>query len=429
MVAPASETLSGLRAGFARVDITPEGAVELAGNFSWRPRLSRAVRDRLQARVLWLEDSGRRLVIASLDTLLVSEELHRLTCRKSGLEPAELLLSATHTHSSFGGLFPPPATSVLGTPAPQRMDWLSERLAAALNEARQDAARALLRYGQSRVAGFTSCRRQRLGPYDDEFRVLAFDRPGKSTLVAINASGHPVVVSEKDPHLVSADWPGELCQRLDKRNIQAVFLPAALGGTSPLFPEFPMSIDRHLELLGDMAERGVLQALQKAIELDLFPLERELIFLQHPEPRCKIFSGLGPRGKFYDALLWPLRSWISGRFRKILVPEKGVPLHLVRLGKAIIMASAHEMGANLVNELLQLGRRFGFPLAASLADGYAGYLHLPLQYRLVPEKGFRWLAYYENALAIFGQEMGERIMQAAASWLEQSFNSPPAPAS
>jgi hypothetical protein len=429
MATPASQTLSGLRAGFARVDITPEGSFELAGNFSWRPRLSGAVRDRLQARVLWLEGNGRRLGLAVLDTLLVSEELHRRTCRKAGLERAELLLSATHTHSSFGGLFPPPASSVLGSPQPQRMEWLSDRLAAAFNEARQDAAGTLLRYGQSRVAGFTSCRRQHLGPYDDEFRLLLFERPGRSSLVLVNASGHPVVVAEKDPHLVSADWPGELCRRLEKKSLQAVFLPAALGGTSALFPEFPMSIDRHLELLGDLAERGVLEALQKTMALDVSPLERELLFLQHPEPRCEIFSALGRRGKFYDALLWPLRRWVSGRLRKILAPEKGVPLHLVRLGRAVIMASAHEMGANLVGELLLLGRRFGFPLVVSLADGYAGYLHLAPQYRLVPEKGFRWLAYYENALAVFGREMGERIAQEAASWLEQSFNPPPAPAS
>jgi neutral ceramidase len=94
-----------LRAGAARVDITPPVGLGLLG---WGPEGKRAAgwRQRLYARTLMLEDSGgRRLALVAVDLAHVSRLLvHRVAERTAslGLGVDRLLISATHTHSAPG---------------------------------------------------------------------------------------------------------------------------------------------------------------------------------------------------------------------------------------------------------------------------------------------------------------------------------------
>jgi len=408
---------SGLQAGYASSDITPALPVELAGHFSWRPRLGRQVHDPLHCRVVALRQGERCLSLASLDVLCVSEQLHRAILDNLDRQPQQLMLLATHTHSSFGGLFPSPGASVLGQAHPRRLQWLAGLVARTVQAAEQDLRPARARFGRAEVAGFTSSRRRRFGPRDDEFRVLTMQRNGARDLVVVNASGHPVVVSEKDPQLVSADWPGELCRRLEAREQLPLFFPAALGGTSPLFPEFPMELERHLQLLGDLALQGVERAREQEQPLGDETLSSSLLRLPHPPPRCQALSPLGLQGRLADLALWPLRSWLRRGYRRMLAHPGGVPLHLARLGELLLVGSAHEMGAGLVGEILRQVRGKGREaMVASLADGYAGYLHLEDEYHHRPEKGFRFMSYYENALAVFGRHMSAGILEQLGNW-------------
>lgn len=404
-------TAKTLRAGYARADITPELPVELAGHFAWRPRLGRRLRDPLFCRAILLEQDKKRLALVSLDVLCVSEQLHRQLAGLISWRPEQIMLLGTHTHASFGGLFPPPGTSVLGRPAPERVDWLAGRIAENLLAAQSDLRPAQAFFGRAMVAGFTNSRRQPLGPHDDEFRVLTLRRQGSSDIVVVNASGHPVVVSEHDPELVSADWPGELCRRLEQDGKSPLFLPAALGGTSPLFPEFPLALDRHLELLGDLAVTGVARAHQAEQALASHDLQCSLRHLPHPPPRSRALGYAGLTGRLADAALWPLRHWLRRGYRHLLAHPDGVPLHLARLGNLLLVGSAHELGAGLVGEMLRRLRASGREgLVAALADGYAGYLHLPAEYAYRPPKGFRFMTWYENALAVFGPTMADAIL-------------------
>jgi len=92
-----------LRAGAARVDVTPEQPVVLAG-YASRTNLSAGVHDPLSARALAFEQDGRRLVLVSLDNLGFYNDtagpLRQAILEKCQLEPSELFLCAIHTHSA-----------------------------------------------------------------------------------------------------------------------------------------------------------------------------------------------------------------------------------------------------------------------------------------------------------------------------------------
>lgn len=92
-----------LRAGVAKVDITPGQPVLLAG-YSSRTNLSQGVHDPLSARAVAFEHDGKRLVLVSLDNFGfyngTAEPMRQAVLDACRLQPSELFLCAIHTHSA-----------------------------------------------------------------------------------------------------------------------------------------------------------------------------------------------------------------------------------------------------------------------------------------------------------------------------------------
>ncbi len=92
-----------LHAGTARVDITPDMPVQLAG-YEARKELSTGIHDRLYARAVSFECGGEKLVLVSADLIgfydgtfdFFQAEILK-TCQ---LRPSQLFLAGIHTHSA-----------------------------------------------------------------------------------------------------------------------------------------------------------------------------------------------------------------------------------------------------------------------------------------------------------------------------------------
>ena len=99
-----------MRIGFGRQDITPRVGVELCGFGPFRCRHSIAIRDRLWARAMAVEQDGAAAVVVSCDLvgmpLAMTERTRALVQRETGLAPERLMVCCTHTHSG-------PATGAL----------------------------------------------------------------------------------------------------------------------------------------------------------------------------------------------------------------------------------------------------------------------------------------------------------------------------
>jgi neutral ceramidase len=154
-----------LRAGLARVDITPPSGVGLAGN---GPEGNRAegYRMRLYARALVLEDRrGERLALVTADLPHVSALLQRRVAARTaalGIGVDRLLLSATHTHSSVGHFYEAAAynesNSIVAGFDPEILDSLSARIALAVARAEAGLGPARAGWGAAPVWGQTRIR-------------------------------------------------------------------------------------------------------------------------------------------------------------------------------------------------------------------------------------------------------------------------------
>ncbi|MBM4027517.1 MAG: hypothetical protein FJ280_19235 [Planctomycetes bacterium] len=93
---------SGLKAGAARIDITPDQPVTMSG-YAARKELSTGVHDPLSARVLAFEAGGKRLVLVSTDLIGfyggTADHMRQALLREFRLEPGELFLAGIHTHA------------------------------------------------------------------------------------------------------------------------------------------------------------------------------------------------------------------------------------------------------------------------------------------------------------------------------------------
>jgi len=93
----------GLKAGVARIDITPDKPVTLSG-YASRKGLSTGVHDPLSARVLAFEAGGKRLVMVSVDIIGfyggTDEYLRGALLKEFNLQASELFLCGIHTHAA-----------------------------------------------------------------------------------------------------------------------------------------------------------------------------------------------------------------------------------------------------------------------------------------------------------------------------------------
>jgi len=100
-LAQSKESKIALRAGSARIDITPKQPVKMSG-YGGRTALSEGVHDPLSARVVAFENNGKRLILVSSDLIGfydgTAEHIRKVILSEFKLEPSELFLSAIHTH-------------------------------------------------------------------------------------------------------------------------------------------------------------------------------------------------------------------------------------------------------------------------------------------------------------------------------------------
>ncbi len=89
--------------GFGKADITPRLGVELYGYSGYLNRHATAVRDRLYARSFAVSDGDCTAVVISCDLVFVpaslTAEVRHRVAQATGLDPAWIMLHATHTHS------------------------------------------------------------------------------------------------------------------------------------------------------------------------------------------------------------------------------------------------------------------------------------------------------------------------------------------
>lgn len=257
-----SSQTSKLLIGWSETDTTPEGKVDLFGQYYHR--LSTGIHSRLSATVLALEsDHGEQAVMVALDVALIDAEFQAelramLRPELPELDGAGVILNAIHTHNAPSvKAFPAIAWLVElpdALPAMEYRQFLLEKLRAAVIAAWRGRkpggiARALgsARVGHCRRAVYTNGTAEMYGRTDrDDFLgieggedsgvdlLFTFDENKKPTGVVVNLAC-PAQAMERT-HLLSSDFTGEAKRLLQQRfgkNFRMLGQVSASGCQSP----------------------------------------------------------------------------------------------------------------------------------------------------------------------------------------------------
>lgn len=245
---------SNLRAGVAKVDITPRATdgVMVTGH----RRKVFGVRDPLRAAVLVLDDGETKAAIVTLDTIGAWDEMVKLARERieqvAAVPAANIMVAASHNHSG-------PAFDAESTWGQELVD----KLGTAAMQAAKDSRSVTVGYGEDRI-GFNINRRKVIngravvrlnpeGPNDQRVKVLRFDDGRSLTPLAVvmHAVCHPCFFTWGDkgsqPYpngypKMSADFPGEaqtFVEMCYANQTSSLFLQGCAGDIRPNLPGYP----------------------------------------------------------------------------------------------------------------------------------------------------------------------------------------------
>jgi len=252
-IAQSKETTSVLRAGAAKVDITPQKRVKMAG-YSSRTGFAEGVHDPLFARVVAFENNGRRLVLVSTDNLGfydgTTDYLRKPILEEFKLEPSELFLCGTHTHSA------PTLTIDKEKGEPNNLEYtegLKNKLIEAIHQAIGNKSQVQMGVGigycpiganrrelklDSSKGNSIELGRNPYGPTDKEVLVVKVAKPdGKATAVLFGYATHSTCLGPKN-YTISGDVMGLAEQFIEKILSENTIAPGFAGASGDIDPWF-----------------------------------------------------------------------------------------------------------------------------------------------------------------------------------------------
>ena len=247
--AQADRAASPLRVGAAKVDVTPT-----AGEL---PKNSLGILDRLYARAIVLESGASTAALITVDAGAVPGPLWQSVTgqieKELGIPTANILLTATHTHSAGG----------------QRGPDYGQKIVDSVRLARQKLTPARVGYGTGE--SYINVNRQivdprthrwwegpnREGPSDKTVAVIKFESmSGEPLAVYYNYAVHAVITGQLDQ--VSADVPGAASNYVEDAfggNIVAVWSSGAAGDQNPIY--YQQTYDLRDIRTKEYASRGI----------------------------------------------------------------------------------------------------------------------------------------------------------------------------
>ncbi len=412
---PPRECPDCLRAGAAKVDMTPPVGVPLAGYGGLGRRLlipdllnrypyafwfkpSQGVHLPIMARALVLERGEVRVLwiavdLVGIDPRLVTDLRFRLA--SEGLSYTALILAASHTHSGPGGFARSGLFDFFAVDrfVPEVAERLLQGMVRAVRQAELRKIPARVGSGSGEASGIAM---SRLGlPLDPEVGVLkVVAQDGAPVALLWNYAVHGTALGKENLQL-SGDLMGVAAQRLERSlGIPALYTNGAVGDVSPA---------RHgldgAEALGEALARGVLAVWSRVTPEADSQVSALVEPLDLPTPRLALRSCLGP---------WVPRSVTLGLGWAL--PEHS-ELVGVAVGSNAWVTIPGELQTQLGQEVKVEGRRlFRHTFVVGLANDYLGYF--------LTREASRRAGYIECA-GFYGETAGEVVAARAKALLRR----------
>jgi len=403
-----------MRVGFSKANITPPVGTRMLG-FGGRDRTEgcKGVHDPLFVRALYLEHGGERVLILAYDLCFFSREVadryKGALGRALDLTPRQILINFSHTHAGAStGMW---SYSDYAMPD---IHYLRDLQAATLRAAEQacDAAReADLFTGVTHTSlplsrrkvdatGYASWLPAPEGPTYNQMPLALFkDDDGKPIALLFSVSCHPSTVGG---HLISADYPGVACERLNEylHADCSLFLQGVGGDTKARV--IGDGEEWRSGKFGDVDDAGEIVATEviRALDAGLSPTPPalscaldEMHWPLQPLPTRDEFIRLRDNPQEFDLKrLWAERM-VQRLERGEELPDRvSVLAHGVQIGEGTRLLGLEGEAVAEWGPMIADFYGDGVTFPMGYTDGTA--LYLPVT-RMLPEQGYEVESYFE----------------------------------
>ena len=275
--------MSGLKVGFAKVNITPELGIHVHGYYI--PRYAKGILDELEASALALELGQTRVLLISVDNEGIRGEqsygYRKGIAEATGVPVEHVFLHATHTHTG-PSIDMPELESVV-----RYADFLGRRLQDAAVMALADLKNAkmgtIYGWAPERVAYIRRYKMKDgttmtcppvgdpnidhpIGELDQRVHVLRFDREDGDTVVLMNYGLHADTINGE---MISPDWPGWMRRTFETAvpGTKCMFFAGCEGdvGSTHVFPTGGDMNDTEISFDNEMKSPGMARFVGRAL--------------------------------------------------------------------------------------------------------------------------------------------------------------------
>lgn len=408
-----------LKAGMARVDITPPQGLELAG-YPHYPRYNTGAHDPLWAACMYLEDGDQAVAMVTLDLLFFSKkhvtEVRRRVEAACGLPGSHLMISCSHTHSGpwASGRLDIESLEAGKEQPKEYVEALIQNITDIVVKAKEAAFPAAFGAGAALCgaeSGIGGNRRIPGGPHDPMVSVLAVkDLNDKVRGMFVNYTLHPTFIHEWS-NVCTADYPCYLKLELEEQEPGVIvgFSQGTSGNQSSRYYRQGESYDE-AERVGRTLGKAAHSVLSKvqwqtelpiAVALDTLELElrdfgtEEALMAQvaHDEVIYKdLYARYGTSTNREEYYLWQnanlkllgsedqlgyVRMFKRGLKPELLSDEAPAEIQVIRLGGACVIGIPGEAFVEY-GLYLKAAAGFGLVVVNELTNGcLPGYLYTP----------------------------------------------------
>lgn len=347
---------SGLKAGWARINITPRASMPMAG---YAPRYGfDSVHDSLYVRLLAIDNGGITCFIISADLLIFPPLLKEKLLREN---PANrfLYFTATHAHSSLGGWDNSTLGHViLGRYHEEWLDSLSTKITNAMNHVANHLQTAEVNYFENEAGDWVENRLDpEQGKTDGKVRGLKIQRADGTRGLMIAYSAHPTNISHLSRAL-SGDYPGALVKKAEQSDYQFALFAGGMMGSHRV-KGIPATEFGLADTLADRLYQKIKSASTRAIN------------------DSTIATGVAPidfgPSQLHVLQAYKVRDWVfRGLFRKL-----HGDMRYMKIGNLIFLGTPCDFSGEIYvrDGLGQLAERQGNKLLITSFDGdYVGYI-------------------------------------------------------
>jgi neutral/alkaline ceramidase-like enzyme len=413
---PGNAAAAELRAGVARVDLTPPLSMKapLGGYGARMNRPAVGVHDRIFAKALVISDGSRKFAIVTADFLGFAPPfkpsiIERLAAQGWSAEQVMLLPSHSHTSIDMNAINPRNVFKIpqIGIHDPELYEFTLKKFVDVIQRAEQHLQPVAIGTTSRQIPGWNRNRRESGGVTDNELTVTRVDAVGGQPLaVLVNFSAHPTFMSEREM-LFSGDWPGQLQRTIEAMvgdGVTAMYYNGAEGDQSPTpRPDCGESPWERSERYGQ--EMGLVAAdlwrnTNTASDI-AFDFHLETVRLPdrrwHPD-----FMSTG--GKEYG-----LSEGIMSELLSKMSPSETTS-GSVRVGDLVIVGIPGEMAAGLgikIKSETKASTGARHAVIGGLANEWIGYI-------LTADSYIRGGG-YEASMSFYGPQLGDRLMKTAVA--------------